>query len=166
MRSDKLTLRRRVEAVLDLLCQGALFHQIRHYASKQEPPWNVSDRQLRRYIRAAHKRLARILDKDRERLLNLHIARREHLYGRSLLMNDCPTTSRVLKDQAELLGLYDDPRVEALGKKIAELETLLHDQPHKCDEPERPESAGGPPAGRGAGPDGAGDGSPPDGIPD
>ena len=115
MRSDKVTTRQRVEAVLDLKCRGALFHQIRQFASEQEPPWNVSDRQLRRYSRAADKLLARILDRDTQRRLRLHIARRETLYALALSVSDYATARLVLADQAELERLYPPKRVEASG---------------------------------------------------
>ena len=53
VKSDRVTVSSRVEDVLQLLLDGADFEAIRQYASAQQ--WNVSDRQLRRYIESAHK---------------------------------------------------------------------------------------------------------------
>src|SRR5438094_927843 len=107
MKSDKATVRQRVEAILQLRQLGAEFVDIRQYASEQTPPWNVSDRQLRRYIEAGDALLERTLEKDRKKLLNRHISSRRALYARAMSTSDHKTALAVLKDEADLLHLYD-----------------------------------------------------------
>src|SRR5688572_23280510 len=110
MRSDKVTVQQRVEEVLQLRLLGAEFIDIRKYANEPEPdsgrqPWNVSDSQLWRYIRAGDELLARTLDKDRDRLLNRHLAQRRALHARAMSVADYRTALAVLKDEAELFRL-------------------------------------------------------------
>jgi hypothetical protein len=117
MKSDKATILQRVEEVLQLRLLGAGLPDIRRRASEQQPAWGVCDRQLQRYIQASDKRLAEILDKNPERLLNLHIAQRQALYARCMAANDFSNARAVLKDLGELLNLYPVPvkRIEASG---------------------------------------------------
>jgi hypothetical protein len=107
MKSDKATKNKRVEEVLTLRLMGAEFWEIRQYASEQEPPWNLSDRQLYRYIADGDELLARTLETDRKKLLNRHVAQRRTLFARAMAVSDYATARAVLKDEAELLHLYD-----------------------------------------------------------
>jgi hypothetical protein len=115
MKSDKATVLQRVEEVLELRLLGAGLPDIRRYASEQQPAWSVSDRQLQRYIQASDKQLAQTVDKDSERLLNLHIAQRRALYARCMAANDFSNARAVLKDLAELENLYPPKKIEASG---------------------------------------------------
>lgn len=126
MKSTKATVQQRVEEVLELRLAGAEFHQIRKYANVPDPqsgrkPWGVSDSQLWRYIRAGDELLAEILDKDRERLLNRHIAARRRLLSRAVAQNDLSNARALLKDEAELLGLYPPTKTQLTGKDGAPL---------------------------------------------
>src|SRR4051794_28058169 len=112
MKSDQATVRQRVEEILQLRQMGAEFVDIRQYASQSNPPWNVSDRQLWRYIEAGDKLLDKTLEKDRKKLLNRHVAARRALFGRAMSVSDYRTALGVLKDEAALLHLYDDPPAE------------------------------------------------------
>lgn len=88
----------------------AQFEDIRAYAGENDPetgrPWMVSDSQLRKYIVASNKLLARDLEKDRGDVLNLQLATRRRLFAQALLTGDLRTALAVLKDEAELHGLY------------------------------------------------------------
>jgi hypothetical protein len=113
MKSDKTTVRQRVEEVLQLRLVGAEFADVRQHASAAE--WNVSTRQLRRYIAHGDKILAATLEKDRDKLINRHIAQRRALYARAMSVSDYGTARAVLKDEAELLGLYPGKKMELTG---------------------------------------------------
>jgi hypothetical protein len=113
MKSDKATVRKRVEEVLRLRLLGAEFLDIRQHASEQG--WQVSDRQLWRYIALGDKILAETLDQDRDRLVRRHVAQRRALYARAVAVSDYRTALAVLKDEGELLKLYPPKRVEASG---------------------------------------------------
>lgn len=92
---------------------GAEFLDIRQYASEQK--WDVSDRQLWRYIAAGDKILEQTLDRDRARIINRHVAQRRALFARAMSVSDYGVAARVLKDEADLLGLYPPKRSEVTG---------------------------------------------------
>lgn len=108
-KADKATVALRVEAVLRLLIAGAQYHEIRQYATKQG--WDVSERQVRRYIASANDQLAGLGEARRERLLDRHLVQRGNLYARAVQAGDLGTALRVLQDEAELLGMYPPKKV-------------------------------------------------------
>jgi hypothetical protein len=104
MRSTKAQVRQRVEAVLEVRLSGAEFSDLRRFA--QENGWRVSDGQLWRYVRKTDAILAQTLERDREKIFNRHIGQRRALFARAMSVSDYPTCLRILKDEAELFGLY------------------------------------------------------------
>jgi hypothetical protein len=111
MKATRATIQARVEQVLRIRLAGAEFWDIRQYAAEEDPdtgrPWNVSARQLWRYIAAADNMLAQQLEKNRTKCLNRHIATRRALLARATQVGDYRTALAVARDEAELLGLYD-----------------------------------------------------------
>jgi hypothetical protein len=103
--------RQRVEEILNLRLLGALPTDIRRHAA--EAKWKVGERQLQRYTAAADELLAEAVEKNRDRLMAWHFNTRRGLYARCMAVSDYGTAARVLKDEAELLGLYAAKRVEA-----------------------------------------------------
>ena len=103
-RSDKGTVIRRVQDVLRLLLAGAEFAEIRQFASAQD--WNVTDRQIRRYQEAAYRRVAKIARRDRLQLLGRHLMQRRMLYAHAIKDRDFHLALKILRDEAELQGLY------------------------------------------------------------
>lgn len=124
MKATKTIVRQRVEEVLTIRLMGAEFAEIRQCAAKLS--WNVSDRQLWRYIAAADKLLAERLDHDREKLFNIHIAKRRALYTRALETGDLRAALAVLKDESELYGLYPpaEPAVQVDVVALSEPERV------------------------------------------
>jgi hypothetical protein len=114
MKSTKAEVRQRVEEVLRIRLMGAEFWDIRQHAS--ENGWGVSDRQLWRYVAQADEMLKESLERDREKLLNRHHAQRRALLARALEVSDLRTALAVVKDEAELLGLYPARRHELTGR--------------------------------------------------
>jgi hypothetical protein len=112
-RANSLTLRQRVEEVLQMRLAGLEFMDIRQHAEKEG--WNVSERQLWRYIAAGDKLLEESLEKDRLKVFNRAIAQRRALLARSMSVSDYSTAARILKDEAELLNLYPPKRTEMSG---------------------------------------------------
>src|SRR5205807_2639399 len=106
MKSSKLEVQKRVDEILTIRLQGAEWADIREYAADPERAWGVSDTQLRRYIAAGDKLLADTLEKDRGKLVNRHHAQRRALYARAVNVGDLRTALAIVKDEAELLGLY------------------------------------------------------------
>ena len=114
MKSTQATVRQRVEEVLTIRLLGAEFTDIRQHASGQG--WDVSDRQLWRYVAQGDKLLAQTLEKDREKLFNRHVAQRRALYARAMSVSDFRTALAALKDEGHLLGLYPARKHELTGR--------------------------------------------------
>jgi hypothetical protein len=110
-KSDKSTVNSRVNDAVRLLVAGAGLPEIRQFAKSHG--WNVGDRQIRRYQELAYKRLAKTTDRSQKQLLGRHLQQRRTLFARCIKENDNRTALHVLRDEAELEGLY--PGVD--GKK-------------------------------------------------
>jgi hypothetical protein len=104
MKQTQVEVLKRVEEILQIRLAGAEFVDIRQHAA--EKGWQISDRQLWRYIQKSDAILAESLERDREKLLNRHRAQRFALYARAMSVSDYRTALAVLKDQAQLEGLY------------------------------------------------------------
>ncbi len=143
-KSDKATVLQRTQDVLRLLLAGAEFAEIRQYAT--EKGWHVRQRQLRRYIETAYANLAKTTDRDRQQLLGRHLMQRRALFARALKAGDLRTALQVLRDEAELQGLYPAKRNELTGRdgeplklevearmSVIELRRQLLDEPNYLD---------------------------------
>jgi hypothetical protein len=93
---------------------GAEFQDLCHHASEQQ--WGVSDRQLWRYIAAGDKMLAETLERDREKIINRHIAQRRALFARCMSVSDYRTGLATLRDEGELLNIYPPRKTELTGQ--------------------------------------------------
>jgi hypothetical protein len=122
MKSTRAETEKRVAEVLNLRLLGAEFRDIKAHAEQAE--WNVRDRQLWRYIRKGDRLLARTLERDREKLVNRHVAQRRGLYARAMAVSDYGTALRVLQDEARLLNLYPEQRLQLGSKNGAPLVQL------------------------------------------
>jgi hypothetical protein len=115
MKSTKAEILQRVEAVFRLRLGGAEFSDILQYASAPEQNWNVSQRQMWNYIRAADQLVKERLDARAEHLLNRHILQRRQLYAHAMGAGDYSTALRILDSEAKLEGLFVE-RHEHTGK--------------------------------------------------
>ncbi|MCI0741604.1 MAG: hypothetical protein L0Y72_21420 [Gemmataceae bacterium] len=82
----------------------------------------LSDAQLRRYIRVAMRRCEKMAEKYREKAFARHLMQRQHLFARAMESGDLRTAHALLRDEAELLKLYDGDllaRVAALEARLA-----------------------------------------------
>jgi hypothetical protein len=105
----------RVEDVLHCRLNGGEFYDVRAFA--KEKGWDVSDRQLWRYIGAADRLLEQSLERDRDKLFRRHLAQRRALYARALNDGDLRTALAIARDEAELHGLYPGKKVQLSGSK-------------------------------------------------
>jgi hypothetical protein len=110
-KSNKTTVLQRIQECVKLLLAGANFDDVCQYAS--QGAWNVSRRQVHRYVEAAYKRLAKSAERDRNQLLGRHMMQRRVLYARALKANDLRTALLVLRDEAALQGLYPPTKLAA-----------------------------------------------------
>lgn len=115
MKATKAVIRQRVEEVMKLRLLGAEFHDVRQYAAEEDAdtgrPWNVSERQLWRYIAASDKLLDKYLEKDKAKLFNRHVAQRRALFARAMEAGDWRAALAVVRDEAEMLGLYSPMKI-------------------------------------------------------
>src|SRR5262249_47926914 len=77
----------------------------------------LSDGQLWRYIRRADQMIAESCRASRRKLLRRHLAQRRNLYAKAVSAGDYRTALAVVRDEAELQGLYADLRVKVGGDK-------------------------------------------------
>jgi len=91
---------------LELLLEGRDSAYIRDYASEND--WKVSDRQIRRYLQSARRKAAETVARDREELIGRHLVERRVLYAKAVKANDLAVALRILRDEAQLCGLYPD----------------------------------------------------------
>jgi hypothetical protein len=125
--------RQRTEDILRVLLDGAQPWDIRAYVAECEqagepscwaiPPGGkpLSVKQVSRYVRAAGKLIEQSCSADRERLLTEHIAKRHTLHARAVAAGDHRTALAVLRDLAELQGMYPPRKTELTGKDGAAL---------------------------------------------
>jgi hypothetical protein len=114
MKQTKAVIRQRVEEMLAVRLDGAMFHQIRQYAA--EKGWNVSDRQLYRYIDASDALLEKTLEKNREKLIALHLAKRKNLFARCVNAGQFNVALACVRDEAELQDLYPTKGIKVTGQ--------------------------------------------------
>ena len=79
-KSDNAEISRRVEEVLRIRLDGGQFHDIVQYGS--EKGWNVTDRQIRKYIARADELLVERQDKKRKQVIARH---QRHRHRQDLL---------------------------------------------------------------------------------
>jgi hypothetical protein len=134
-KAAKGTVEARVADVLRVRLDGGQFFQIREYVremeAKGEAPWAVpeggkplSDSQLRRYSRRADSAMAEASRASRGKLFREHVSRRLNLYARAINKGDERTALAVLRDLAELQGLYGDEltrQLEDLRQRVERL---------------------------------------------
>lgn len=114
---------RRTEEVLGIRLDGAEFWDVREFVREKEKEpdsaWHLgkceeplSDSQIRRYMQAADKLVVLSHERSRGKLLRRHLAQRRRLYARAVSQGDTRTALAVLRDEAELVGLYPKPKVK------------------------------------------------------
>ena len=156
----------RVNELLRIRLDGAAFHDCVAYAEEQA--WNVSERQVGRYIAAADGLLVDRMERSRKRLMARAVAMREALAGRAINAADYRTALAVLDSLAKLQNLFTGTGdVKELVKlasdqavRLRELEARLDAGTH-AESPAPPERPDARPA-DGETPDGGG---PDSGIP-
>jgi hypothetical protein len=103
-KSTKATVTQRVDDITRLLIAGAGLPDIRQFATARG--WNVSGRQIRRYVKTAYKRMAEATAQTLSQHLALQLARRQALFATAFKAGDMKTCLEILRDSAKLLGLY------------------------------------------------------------
>ena len=111
MKSTKAEVKQRVEKVFELRLGGANFADIVQYASAPEQAWGVGERQIWNYIEAADKLMIERFDAKAPHLLHRHLLQRGRLFANAMGAGDYRTCLAILKDEAELEGLYPPKKI-------------------------------------------------------
>jgi hypothetical protein len=117
-KADKALAARRVDDVLRIRLDGAQFWDVREFVrEKEKEPGSawflaagegpLSDSQIRRYQQKADRLAHESHERSRGRLFRRHLAQRRHLYARATTTGELRTALACLRDEGELLGLYD-----------------------------------------------------------
>jgi hypothetical protein len=116
--AGKALVRARVEELLRVILDGAEEHWdacefVRDREKEAGSPWEVkegekplSESQIRRYVAKADALIADSCRASRKKLVRRHLARRRNLYAKAVAQGDVRAALAVLRDEAELLGLY------------------------------------------------------------
>lgn len=127
MRANKAEIKRRVYETLSVRLSGGQFHDLREWAQSHD--WNVSNAQLWRYSQMADKLLAKRVEKNRDRLINMHVAKRELIYNRALASGHWGPALAAAKDIAELQRLYEPDdlaeQMQSLREEVRQLQERL-----------------------------------------
>lgn len=132
---SKAQVEQRVNEVLAIRLAGAQLWDVREYVREKEQedgsPWRLdegqkplSDSQLYRYIARADKLIASSSLASRKKLLRLHQARREYLYGLAVNQGDIRAALACLDSTAKLRGLYDDELTRQLDELQRQIEEI------------------------------------------
>ena len=119
--------------IFDLRLLGKTMNEISQYGAEQG--WNVGHRQLWKYAEQADAVLAEQLSASREKMFARHLGQRRTLYGIAMQQRDVKAALAVLRDEAELLGLYPAKRTElsgADGGPIQVESTVLNDHEQRA----------------------------------
>jgi hypothetical protein len=138
MKATKAIIQARVDDILRIRLDGAEFWDVRQYVAEKEqaaePPWAIpeggnpiSQRQLWRYIARADRLMGASSETTRKKQLRVHLARRKSLYARAVNKGDERTALAVLRDLAELQGLYGDEVTRQLEELRRRVERLTGD---------------------------------------
>jgi hypothetical protein len=127
MKADKALAARRVDDILRIRLDGAQWWDVREFVREKEreqgSAWFVadgdkplSDAMIRKYQEKADRLIELAHEKSRRKLFRRHLAQRRNLYARATTTGDLRTALACLRDEGELLGLYDRrPRKPAAG---------------------------------------------------
>lgn len=104
-KSNKAEIEERILYVLNLLLEGKKTKDICRIATGK---WNISRRQVERYITSSYKLLHKEFENILKNDLVYHMALRMHLYSISYEKGNYRTCLEIMKDLAKLQGLYDN----------------------------------------------------------
>lgn len=106
-------IQQRVNEVSDLLLDGLSRYEI---CQTKATEWDLSFRQIDRYIKKAHDKFSEIHDREFKNNVNWHLIARRRLYKYCIRNEDIANARNILKDIAELQGLYTQ-NVKVSGEK-------------------------------------------------
>ena len=116
MKANKEISHERVVEVSECLLDGLSTYAI---VQKYTEIWNLKRRQIETYVRKARDLHGEIFEREIKNNLNWHLITRRKLYERAIKEKNYNEARNVLKDLAELQGLYKI-RIESESKETHE----------------------------------------------
>lgn len=107
-KANPIVIQQRVTELLSMRLAGAQWHDVIQHA--EEENWNVSERQLCRYINKVDKLLAVKMEDTREKIFNRHLACRRTVYAKAMQAGDLQAALKALDSEAKMLGLNPEER--------------------------------------------------------
>ena len=141
----------RLDTVLRLRLDGAQLHDLRGFCNdlgdeadkaRGGPPWGVDDESLADLIARADDLLVARVERKRERAVAVQLARRDALFARAINAGDYGVALSILRDQADLLGMY--PKVEELRKLVKAQDAIIRELEDQREPPALRPAEGGP----------------------
>ena len=134
----------RIQAIVQIRLEGAEGWDVASYVSELEAkdghPWKMeaggkplSERQIRRYVEQAGKRIAEICRTHNPNAIFLHLAKLNRLYARSVQAGEIRTARAVLNDLAKLQDLYPGKKVKAEHTDHVYIDNLADLTPGELD---------------------------------
>jgi predicted RNase H-like nuclease (RuvC/YqgF family) len=153
-KANKAIAEQRTDEVLRIVLDGAMLHDVvafvRENERDPESVWHVpddgtplSEAMIRKYIEYAYDWIDEHHEKSRRRLLRRHLARVQHLYGKTMVAQEFSVALAALKHLAEVQRLMPSPADE-MQRQIDELRRQMR------EEKERNGNAGNSQAGAGS----------------
>lgn len=106
-RSTAAQAQARVDAIFNLLLQGATRHAILQFAARSG--WGLSPRQVDTYIQRAREEFLRLAEVDRKEEFGTARAQLAMLFTKAMAKSDLRTARAIRKDMTTLLGLEKEP---------------------------------------------------------
>lgn len=100
---DKIKIEERVLEISKMLLNGFTSSEICHNVSLK---WNVSERQIQRYIRRCYNLWHRDFQKKIKSNFDYHLAKRGDLYKKVYEKENWNICLEIAKDEAKLMGIY------------------------------------------------------------
>jgi hypothetical protein len=121
-RPGRAAIQARTEEILRIRLDGAEIWDLREYVREKQTdpnsPWflpegqkPLSDSQLWRYLAKSDRLIAESCRASRKKLLRRHLAQRRNLYAKAVSAGDYRTALAVVRDEAELQGLYPPKKI-------------------------------------------------------
>jgi hypothetical protein len=126
-KAEALRVQQRTDELVMIRLDGAQWWDVVQYVSEKSTEsgscWEVkpggkslSERQLRNYVTRADCIIRASVNEKRSRTIRRHLAQRANLYAKAVNAGDVRTALAVLRDEAELRGLYPPKKTQLTGK--------------------------------------------------
>lgn len=138
-KTDTAEYERRIEQVMELIAAGARRAAILQFVA-EKTEWDVCERTVDNYIKAANKRFAKVAEHEREIERGKARRRLEMIFSKAMQVQDYARAIAAQRELNQLLGLYEPKQLDV--NNSGSLEIVIRE--HAADYPGLPETASEP----------------------